>query len=381
MFYWYGFQNKPRSNIRTFNTILFGINSRTINNIIIPHNLYELVNNIRLHDSKYFCSVDALIKNMTLIPFYTVFLNKDEQKIVYESIVHLGPINITKSLLGLKDFNCTVFDFELKFCHHCWTENNGMYFDIEHQIKSNNICYRHNTRLQYIKINSSDHFLFDDSCIKQYIESPYCISQDDDFLQCYTYVSSTIHDIFLNGFKDDVVCLKSKLRMKMVSLGYMREDFNFISNFEEFWLCYARYNLLKMDKKEFINVIYSTTKKPNPIAYLTLINYLFGTLKSYYDYVIDEQYIKLIYQKPSKIIALTQPQRPCGLIYYNNLIYDIYKGRYTVIKKADNKYYDIKCNICNHEWKIPQYYIRSELIHCPNCNKKNTSLNMDIEIS
>jgi hypothetical protein len=179
-----------------------------------------------------------------------------------------------------------------------------------------------------------------------------------------------IHDIFINGFRDDIVKLKSKIRMKMISLGYMREDFNFISKFDEFWLCYVKYNLLEIDKKEFINVIYSTNKNPNPIAYLTLINFLFGTLKTYYEYEINEEYIKLIYQKPTKIITLTQPLKPCGLIYYNDLIHDLYKGRYSIVKKADKKYYEIKCNSCNHEWKIPQYYIRSDLVHCPNCNKK-----------
>lgn len=35
MFYWYGFHNNPKSNIREFNVILFGLNSRSINNILV----------------------------------------------------------------------------------------------------------------------------------------------------------------------------------------------------------------------------------------------------------------------------------------------------------------------------------------------------------
>ena len=368
MFYWYGFQNNPRSNIRTFNMIFFGLNSRSINNIVIPHNLHELITKIKLEDSKYFGSVDSLIKNMTLVPLYTAFLSKQEQKKVYESLTLNGAINIMKSILGLKDLKCSALDYKLKFCYHCWTENHGMYFNIEHQVKNNNICYKHNTRLQYININSSDYFLFDDTCINQFVESPHCISQSNDFFQCYTQISSIIHDIFINGFRDDILKLKAKIRMKMLSLGYMQEDFNFISRFNELWLCYDRYNLLRIDKKEFINVIYSTTNNPDPIAYLTLINFLFGNLKSYYEYDIDENYIKLIYQKPTRIISLTQPQKPFGFIYYGDLIRDLYKGRYSIVKKADKKYYEIICNVCNREWKIPQYYIRGELVHCPNCN-------------
>lgn len=378
MFYWYGFQNQPRSNICSFNKMLFSTNSRSINNIIIPHNLHELVQNIGLNESKYFSTDEYLIKRMTLIPFYLFFINISEKEIVVKSLIHNGPINITKSLLGLKDLNCKSGNFKLKFCYQCWAENQYMYFDVEHQVKNNNICYKHNTRLQYILSNSSNYFLFDNLCIDKYIDSPYCISQNDEFLPCYIQISSMINDIFINGFKDDLIRLKSKIRMKMLSLGYMREDFNFIRRFDDFWLFYNKYNLLNIDKKEFINVIYSTeSSNPNPITYLTLIISLFGSLKSYYDYKIDEKYIKIIHQKSSKIISLTQPLKPCGLIYYNDLIYDLYKDRYIVIRKEDKKYYAIRCNSCNHEWKIPQYYIRRELVKCPNCKKENKEIKIN----
>lgn len=379
MFFWYGFQNQPRSNIRVFNRIFFSINSRSINNIIVPHNLQELVNNIKLKDSEYFCTLEVLIKRMTIIPFYSPFLNKTEKKKVYDSLVHNGPVNITKSLLGLKSLNCKALDFKLKFCYQCWMENNYMYFDIEHQVKDNYICYKHNTRLQYININSSDYFLLDNN-INKYIEAPYCISQNDEFLLCHTQVSSMIHDIFINGFGDDIIKLKSKIRMKILDLGYMREDFNFINRFDELWSCYAKYNLLNIDKVEFINVIYSTTNNPNPISYLTLINYLFGSLKLYNEYEIDEQYIKIISQKPSKVISLTQPLKACGFIYYKDLMLRLYSNQYSIVKKVE-KHYEIKCNLCNHEWIIPQYYISSYLVHCPICDKrkrvKNSSINKD----
>jgi ribosomal protein S27E len=181
-----------------------------------------------------------------------------------------------------------------------------------------------------------------------------------------------VHDVFINGFRDDIIMLKSKIRKKMLDLGYMQEDYNFLSGFHDFWLCYDQYNILNIDKKEIINVIYTTNKNPNPIVYLTLIIFLFGTLKSYYEYEVDEQSIKLIYQKPTRVMALTQQQKPCGLIYYKDLIRDIYKERYSILRKANRKLYEIKCNECNHIWIIPQYYIRSKLVNCPNCKKRSS---------
>jgi hypothetical protein len=180
-----------------------------------------------------------------------------------------------------------------------------------------------------------------------------------------------IHEIIVDGFKDEIVSLKSKIRMKMLNIGYMRSDFNYIENFDEFWGNYKSYNVFNIDKKEFINVIYSNRSNPNPIAYLTLIIYLFGSLKSYYEYEIDGPDLKTISQKSTKIVSLTKSLKPSGLRYYNDLIYEIYEDRYSIVKKTDKKHYKIKCNLCYREWVVPQYYIKRGMICCTKClNKK-----------
>lgn len=176
-----------------------------------------------------------------------------------------------------------------------------------------------------------------------------------------------IHDIFINGFKDDIIKLKSKIRMKMLSRGYMGEDQDFIYRFDELWSLYSKYNFLNVDKKDLINVIYTTTKNPNPLLYLSLINFLFGTLKDYYDYEIDNRYIKDISQKSSYLITLTRHPKPFGVIYFKELVSDLYEGRYYLTRKVDKNHYEIKCIICNHEWKIPQYYISCKMVKCPIC--------------
>lgn len=376
MFSWYGYRNNPKSNIREFNTILFGINSRSINNILIPHHLQELIQNINLNNSEYFITTEYLIKRTTIMPFYLAFLNESAQKKVIESLIHNEPINITKSILGLKNFNSLLPDYKLKFCYQCWLDCRNMYFNLEHQIINNNICYKHNTRLQYILINSHEYFLFDHSGIEKYKDSPYCISLNDSFLTCYIKIASIIHDIFIKGFKDEIVKLKSKIRMKMLSMRFMRSDFCFIDNFDEFWSNYTNFNVLDIDKKEIINVIYSNNNSPNPITYLTLIIFLFGSLNSYYGYNIDEQNVKIISQKSSKIISLTQPLKPSGLIYYNDLICRIYRNHYSIVRKVEKKYYEVKCSLCNHTWIIPQYYIGSGLIRCSKCKKREWSVDL-----
>lgn len=371
MFHWYGFKNNPRSNIREFNSLLFGINSRSINNILIPHNLQDLVISIHMYDSEYFATTEVIVDRFTIMPFYFAFISESEQKIIIDNLLHCGPINITKSILGLKDLNSSAVDYQLKFCFTCWTESGHMYFDLEHQIKDNYVCYKHNTRLQYILINSREYFFFNDQCKTRYFDSPFCLYPDNKLLPCYTEISSSVHDIFLKGFRDDIVKLKSKIRIKMISMGYMSDDFNLIENFDEFWSYYSDFNVLNIDRKELLNALYFTTKNPNPIIYLTLIIYLFGSLKDFYEYEIDEKNIEIINQKLTKVISLTQPLKPKGLIYYNDLIHKTYGDRYTLLGKIENKHYELKCNLCSHEWKIPQYYISSKLINCPKCKKNN----------
>lgn len=189
------------------------------------------------------------MKQTTIIPFYLAFLNEDEKRIVFENFIHSGPINITKSILGLKDLHSISIDFKLKFCYQCWLDSNYAYFDLEHQVQNNFVCYKHATRLQYIIINSEDYYQIDNLCISNYIEAPYCINQNDSYLSCYTKIASMIHEIIVDGFKDEIVSLKSKIRMKMLNIGYMRSDFNYIENFDEFWGNYKSYNVLNIDKK------------------------------------------------------------------------------------------------------------------------------------
>ena len=181
MFSWYGYHNNPKSNIREFNMILFGVNSRSINNILMPHKLQELIENISLNNSEYFNTAETLIQQTTIIPFYLAFLNKTVQKKVIEDLIHNGPMNITKSILGLKDLHSLSSAFKLKFCYKCWVESSKMFFDLEHQVKNNYICYKHNTRLQYILINSNEYFLFNNTCINEYLDAPYCIAQNERF--------------------------------------------------------------------------------------------------------------------------------------------------------------------------------------------------------
>ncbi|MDD3022466.1 MAG: TniQ family protein [Syntrophomonadaceae bacterium] len=271
MFSWYGYRNNPKSNIREFNIILFGVNSRSINNILIPQNLQELIDNIGLNNSEYFNTADTLIQQTTIIPFYLAFLNETVKKKVIKDLIHNGPMNITKSILGLKDLHSRSQEFKLRFCYKCWADSSKMYFNLEHQVKNNYICYKHNIRLQYILVNSNEYFLLDNSSINKYIDYPYCIAPNDSFLTCHSIISSIIHKIFIDGFEDDIVKLKSKIRMKMLSMDYMRSDFNFIENFNDFWSNFTVFNVLNIDKKDLINVIYSNSENPNPIVFDSLI--------------------------------------------------------------------------------------------------------------
>lgn len=246
MFNWYGYNN-TQTNIRKFNNEVFGKASKTVTNVLIPYNLENLISNVNLPNSMYFESIESIIQKTTIMPFYTAFITLSDKKKIYEYLKINKPARISKAIIGLngvKTFSIT--DFKFKFCYKCWKENNYLYFDSEHQILNNYICYKHKTRLQYIEGNSNEYFQFNNINIDDIKNAPYCIPIDDYF-DSYKEISDMIHDIFINGFKDDIIKLKSKLRMRMKSLGFMDNNFNYLEKVDKFMEDFKPFNVLKIE--------------------------------------------------------------------------------------------------------------------------------------
>ena len=92
MFWWHGYLGNTQTNIRKFHENLFGYNSKTITNILIPYNLNALADTINMPKNPYFKSADDIIQNATIIPFYTSFVSCKNKVKIYE---HLYTNNVS----------------------------------------------------------------------------------------------------------------------------------------------------------------------------------------------------------------------------------------------------------------------------------------------
>ena len=371
MFWWHGYLGNTQTNIRKFHSSLFGHNSKTVTNILIPYNLKALADKINMPENQYFKSPDDIIQNASIIPFYTSFILHEDKEKIYKQLYTNNKVRIPRALIGLnnlKSFSIKYYQF--KFCYHCWEENGHCYFNREHQIPGNNVCYKHKTPLQYITGNSNNYFLFNNN-IQEFKNYKSCLSHISEY-QVHVTISSIIHDIFENGFNDGIVTLKSKLRKVMINEGYLNGNFYFFENIEVFFSKYRKFNILDIKSKDLVSALFSTVTIPNPIIYLTLILFLFGSLKAYYEYEIDDFEIKeLTHNVYKSITKVKRKVKGSGIIYYNDIIQKRKDNDYVLIKKAYKAHYAIKHVSCGHEWITKQERIcdMNEIL-CPQCRTR-----------
>ncbi len=367
MFWWYGYLGNTQTNIRKFHCNLFGHNSKTVTNILIPYNLKMLVVLINMPDNKYFKSPEDIIQNTSIIPFYTPFVSHKDKVKIYEYLYTNNRVRIPRALIGLNSLKSfSIKDYRFKFCYCCWEENGHGYFNREHQIPGNYICYKHGTPLQYITGNSNNYFLFNN--IQEINKNESCLSNVSEN-QVHVTISSIIHEIFENGFNDDIVTLKSKLRKAMIEAGYLNGDFYFFENIEVFFGKYRKFNVLDIKSKDLVSALFSTVSIPNPIIYLSLILFLFGSLKAYYDYEIEEYELKeLTHNVYKSITKVKRKVKGSGIIYYRDIIQKRKDKDYVLIKKAYKAHYIIKHESCGHKWTTRQERIcdMNEIL-CPQC--------------
>ncbi len=370
MFWWYGYLINSSNNIHKFNCRLFGYDSKTITNILIPYNLKTMVDIFNMPESQYFKSADDVIFNISIVPFYTAFISDNNRIKVYNHLYTNNNVKSLRAILGLNEvYTYSIKNYQFKFCYHCWEENGNGYFHREHQIIGNNMCFKHKTSLQYIKGNSNNYFVFNNINIHNLKDYKPCTSTN---FEINLLISIMIHDIFENGFKDNILTLKSKLRKAMIKSGYLNSNFNYFENIEHFFKMFRRFNILDIKSKELVSALFSTTTIPNPIIYLTLILFLYGTIKACYEYPIDDFEIKEltyhIYNSKTKVKPIV---KGTGIIYYKEIIKKRKDNDYIIIEKVyrgHRAHYKIKHESCGHIWISPQkqIYDMNEIL-CPQC--------------
>lgn len=209
----------------------------------------------------------------------------------------------------------------IKFCHRCWSENKEIYLNREHQVQNNYICYKHKTVLQYVEFNKKKAYSLKINVDELTVNSPFCIEKGDKLIELYLKISEFIHEIFSLKETGTDIEIKSKLRNKMKSLGYMHKVHNYILNMRIFEKEFHSYNIMKIGDKELLGVLFSTERKVNPISYLTMIIFLFATIDDFFDYMIKDEKVETIMYYKHSVSLLTKPKKGYRSIDdYNNIL-------------------------------------------------------------
>lgn len=260
---------------------LFGISNATPR-LYYQDGMKYLLNNHDFGNSTNFSSIDSIISDMTVLPFYLAFKEEDDRLKIYRKVCQEdNRVEIMSRLKIKQGVNNVEGRCYIKFCPICFSEPGEKCLKIEHQVPGNYICERHNVGLKRIEYLPRWSFLD----FFQQIDNAQTIELDVTQRKVAISISKMIHQVFIEGLRISLSDLKYKIRSKMVELGYLDKEYNFFD--------YKMF-LDKLDnglffefvprEKVVFNTIYDTKVAVNPIYYLLLVEFLFDNLEALYSY-------------------------------------------------------------------------------------------------
>lgn len=372
---WYGVRSLSVKAMKPFMSILFGNECKQLPSFYVPENLDCLIENINLPRSQYFSIYNDVIEKMTVFPFYSRFIASDTKLTLYESFRNKS---LAKQIEHKFNIRRSEYYHEnalnIKFCLSCIKEKNSFYLNREHQIQNNVICYKHNERLKYIEYNYYAGKTWNAVWKTKLYNSQFYISEDDPFLKIRIEVAYAIHKVFQNNLIDSNIVIKSKLRKKLKLLGYMDKNHNYFFDIEKFWNDFSSYNFLHINGKQLFRTLFSTSREVNPVAYITLILFLFGTLEEFIKFNIDdEEIIDINYFKNSYSLLMKPKHGTRVLDDYNLILREKHGDVYEAVTIEDNGYIRVKHKKCGHSWPVFINYLR-DFKECPSCKKERRYL-------
>jgi hypothetical protein len=371
---WYGIPNLSHTKMRPFMETLFGLGCKPFPSFYVPERLDHLIETINLPQSKFFNSSISVIEKMTVFPFYTDFL-RNTRYIDYCHIFN-DSIRIQKveEIFNMRQKHYYLENaLNIKFCMSCIQESNNFYLNREHQIQENYVCYKHEERLRYFDYNNILKDL-DTNWNMKYSNSKYYISENDSFLKIRVEVARAIHQIFHEGLVLSNTEIKSKLRKKLVALGYFDKSRNYFLNIEKFWNDFSSYNMVQINEKQLFHMIFTTSKEEDSVAYITLIMFLFETLDEFKksdindNEIIDIKYSKYSYQ------LLTKPKYGIRILDdYNQILRKKHNDEYEAISIEGKGFVRVIHKKCGNSRIISKNYLR-KFKKCPSCGRKKRYL-------
>lgn len=177
---------------------------------------------------------------------------------------------------------------------------------------------------------------------------------EDEEGEIYYHISKMIHEIFQNGFLENVLRMKVLFQRKLKECGYLSKE-NEWYQFEDFYKTKKMFFYFKSidEARRVLNhIIFTIGEIVNPVLYLFMIERLFGSLSGFYEYSSNEAEIKNneVFYVSSKIYDKISNEY-IGMVNKECIRKEIMGTK----KKGRRRYFPVSYNKCLDECEYLSY--------------------------
>lgn len=281
--------NKLDRNTCDVMRVLFGPTTSEKPGLYLQRGLQYFAEHCNVNNATSFCSETTLLETLSVLPFYFSFFSERYSKDCLEKLNEVHYYLDLEKRLGIRvQQNYLEGAAYFKFCPDCLAGQSDVFLQREHQIQGNLVCWKHGCVLKRIPYGREWKEIDFVSSIKNNRNVSSCVLTNNH-IETAKNISIMIRQIFENGFLNDIMVLKIKIAHKLHKLKFMTKRGTLININQLLKELNADYLYgEEFFKSELIKAVcFSEQKHPNPIIYLFLINYLFGTLDNCYEYNVD----------------------------------------------------------------------------------------------
>ena len=345
---------------------LFGPTASERPGLYLQNGLRYFCVNCGISNSSIFGSEDMMYEAMSVIPFYLYFCSDDCKELIKESISDTSYYIYTEAKLGIR-FNSKYIEGQgyYKFCPECMKHQKEYYLKKEHQIQGNLVCWEHGCSLHRVPYSLRWKDIdFIDKIEKEIDISEFVLSEEDR--ETAHKIALLIHNIFEDGFSDDIETLQVKIIQKLIEDGVVSAE-GIFCEWEKFMKSLgAGYLYSASNLKRDIDIAIDRDRKMhvNPIIYLFLIYNLFGGLKEYYDYEVNDS-TNLLFQKV-KFSEENKIEAKHEIEYYVQNTKETFFEEYSILGDTEMAIIE-KHELCGNVFCVDKRSIR--LRKCPYCRR------------
>lgn len=277
--------------IRNHLEYLFGPETTDYPGLYMQLGLDYFVDHANMPHSPFFGSEEKMFNIMTVFPFYFSFLNDSQVEKFYKKLKNFRQYRDLESIVGIRKRSSGIEGGTfLKICPECVKEGK-LYLQREHQITGNFSCWRHKCLLKRVPCHLYDKrdYRVPLSLFKEIEQEDFSYQFTEKEKKVIYVVSEMMHEILVNGFKESIKDVKTKLCCKLLELNFLDQnglfgdyEMNDLIQLLDVDFYYENISL----RREILYAIgsHKFIDTPNPIIYLLLIYRLFGSLEGFYKY-------------------------------------------------------------------------------------------------